>query len=211
MSPIQSVPGVEDGDQGEGLFRVNPPRSFDRKRRNPAVFIRHGGGQSGTDTGANRSSVCSSPLVEFAVKCSGQDSPDGSFKGTSVCKRPSAQSRNMSEPLVLQFRIKLSLPAAAPPHYDSLSLKMFVCFLDCTGCFYLWSSGDWSAGFSTRRKWRATFPPTKLRSKNLRFFNTSTAAWKRSVFSDIIDQKYNISVPMLRQIRLQVWSWVFRV
>lgn len=117
------------------MFRVNPPRSSDRKRRNPAVFIRHGGGQSGKDTGANRSSVCSSPLVDFAVKCSGQDSPDGSFKGTSGCKRPSAQIRNTSGPLVLQFRIKLSLPAAAPPHYDSLSLKMFVCFLDCTGCF----------------------------------------------------------------------------
>lgn len=126
------------------MFRVNPPRSFDRKRLSPAVFIRHGGGQTGTDTGANRSSVCSSHLVDFAVKCSGQDSPDGSLKGTSGCKRPSAQSRNTSGPFVLQLRIKLSLPPAAPlhlcgskpPHHDSLFLKMFVCFLDCTGCFF---------------------------------------------------------------------------
>lgn len=140
---------MEDGEQEEGLFRVNPPRSSDRKRRNPAVFIRHGGGKTGTDTGANRSSVCSSHLVNFAMKCSGQDSPDGSFKGTSGFKRPSDQSRNTSGPPVLQFRIKLSLPPAAPlhlcgsnpPHFDSLFLKMFVCFLDCTRGFYLWSSG----------------------------------------------------------------------
>lgn len=95
-------------------------------------------------------------------------------------------------------------------HFRLLLLHVMIVYLSrCLSVvrmfvFYLWSSWDWSAGFSTRRKWTATLPPTKLRSKNLRFFNTRTAAWKRSVFSDIIDQKYNISVPMLRQIRLQV-------
>lgn len=199
------------GSRREGLFCVNPPRSSDRKRRNRAVFIRHGGGQTGTNTGANRSSVCSSHLVDFAVKCCGQDSPDGSFKGTSGCRRPSAQSRNTSGPLVLQLRVKLPLPPAAPLHLCGSNPATFWRFISQEVClfprlyrmlfFYLWRSGDWSAGFSTRRKWTATLPPTELRSTNLRFLTRAL-----QLFSDIIDQKYNISIPMLRQIRLQVWS-----